>query len=283
MSDGKPEIFIVATPIGNIDDITYRAVKTLEKADIIAAEDTRNTGKLLSFLGISKKMISMHEHNESDKADYIIDLAQEGKIIAIVSDAGTPLISDPGFRLVEKGIERGIRFTPIPGVSALTTLVSVSGLATDKFAFFGFLPRKESARNRIFKELESANYPVMFFESPKRIVKTLSELIEKTGDRRGVLGREMTKLHEEIIRGNLSDIRAQLEEKDAIKGEISFLVQGGELEEEIGEDFDLREVVAEELERSNDKPKVIAKGIAEKYGFAKKDVYELILEIQGKK
>lgn len=283
MGEQRPEIYIVATPIGNIDDITFRAVKILKEVDLIAAEDTRNTGKLLSYLGISKKMISMHEHNESDKANYLIDLAMEGKKIAVVSDAGTPLISDPGFRLVKIGVERGVTFTPIPGVSALTALISVCGLATDKFAFYGFLPRKESLRNKIFEELKSLNFPVLFFESPKRIIKTLSEIIEKTGNRKGVLGREMTKLHEEIIRGSLSEIKGVLEKKDAVKGEISLLVQGGELKEEPDKDFNLRDVIADELKKSNEKPKIIAKKIAEKYGVGNKVVYELILEVQGKK
>ena len=281
MPVSKAEIFMVATPIGNLDDITYRAVKVLKDCDLIAAEDTRNTGKLLSLLGINKKMISMHEHNEDEKADYLLALALEGKKIAVVSDAGTPLISDPGFRLVEKGVKKGVVFVPVPGVSALTALVSVAGLSTDKFAFFGFLPRKESARNKVFKELESASYPVMFFESPKRIIRTLGEIIDKIGDRAGALGRELTKLHEEIIRGSLSQIKAALEKKDSVKGEICFLVNGGALKKE--EVYDLREVVLKELEYSNEKPKLTAKKIAEKYSLRKTDVYNLILEIQGKK
>lgn len=281
MNGSNPEIYVVATPIGNLEDITYRAVRILKECDIVAAEDTRNTGKLLSKLEISKKMISMHEHNEKEKADYLIDLAFQGKKIAVVSDAGTPLISDPGFRLVEKGVERGIRFVPVPGVSALTTLVCVAGLATDRFSFFGFIPRKASARERVYGDVELSVCPVIFYESPKRIIKTLGEMLEKIGDRKVSLGRELTKMHEEIIRGSLSEVIAKLEAKEAVKGEICFAVEGGAVKEE--KEVDILEIVKSRLETDDEKPKVLSKKIAEEYGFGNKEIYEIILKLKGKK
>jgi len=277
----EAEIFIVATPIGNLEDITLRGLRILKESDFIAAEDTRNTGKLLSKLEIKNKMISMHEHNEKEKADYIINLALQGNKIAVVSDAGTPLISDPGFRLIEKGLEKGIRFVPVPGVSALTALVSVSGMPSDRFAFFGFLPSKKSSRDKIFNDLVKADYPVLFYESPKRIIKTLNEIIEKTGNREGVLGRELTKMHEEVIRGSLLEIVSVLEQKVSVKGEISFMVQGGELKKE--NDLSIEEIVSSYPGLSDEKPKKTAEKIALEYNLRKKDVYEAILKFKGKK
>ncbi|MCB9481095.1 MAG: 16S rRNA (cytidine(1402)-2'-O)-methyltransferase [Desulfobacteraceae bacterium] len=275
-----PVIYIVATPIGNIDDITLRALKVLKSADLIAAEDTRKTGKLLSCLGIKSKMTSFHDHNENEKSDYIIDLTLQGKKVALVSDAGTPLISDPGFRLVEKASKKGIKLVPVPGASALTALVSVSGLATDRFAFFGFLPAKESSRNKILNDLINSDFPIMFYESPRRIIKTIDEIIEKTGDREAVLGRELTKIHEEILRGTLSAIRQILSDRESVKGEIALLVQGGKIN---SEEIDIYQVVKSELEKTSLKPKQTAEKIALEYNLKKNEVYEIILKIKGKK
>jgi 16S rRNA (cytidine1402-2'-O)-methyltransferase len=274
-------IYIVSTPIGNIEDITLRAIKILKNADIVAAEDTRKTGRLLSELQIKAKMTSFHEHNENEKSDYLIDLALLGKKIAVVSDAGTPLISDPGFPLVEKALKKGVKLVPVPGASALTALVSVAGLPTDRFAFFGFLPSKESSRNKILNDLENCSYPVMFYESPRRIIKTIDEIIKKTGDRKAVLGRELTKIYEEIIRGDLSEIKEILLARESVKGEIAILVQGGKNLE--NKDIDIKEVVAAELEKSKLKPKQTAEKIALEYNLKKNDIYEMILKIQGKK
>ncbi|MGM0419077.1 MAG: 16S rRNA (cytidine(1402)-2'-O)-methyltransferase, partial [Thermodesulfobacteriota bacterium] len=277
--ENEPEIFIVATPIGNLEDITLRGIRILKESDFIAAEDTRNTGKLLSKLEIKNKMISMHEHNEKEKADYIINLALEGNKIAVVSDAGTPLISDPGFRLIEKGLEKGIKFVPVPGVSALTALVSVSGMPSDRFAFFGFLPAKKSSRDKILNDLVKADYPVLFYESPKRIIKTLNEIIEKTGNRHGVLGRELTKMHEEVIRGDLSEIVSVLEQKVNVKGEISFMVQGGELKED--NNLSIEEILSSYPGLYDEKPKKTAEKIAHEFNLRKNDVYEAILKFKG--
>lgn len=276
-----PGIYIVATPIGNIDDITLRAIKVLKKADIIAAEDTRKTGKLLAELDIKAKMTSFHDHNENEKSDYLIDQALDGKIIAVVSDAGTPLVSDPGFKLVEKAFNKGVKLIPVPGASALTALVSVSGLPTDRFAFFGFLPSKESSRNKILGDLKNCDYPVMFYESPRRIIKTLDEIIEKIGDRDAVLGRELTKTHEEIIRGSLSCIRKDLFERESVKGEIALFVQGGITKNQ--NETDIVKIVESELEKTDLKPKQTAEKIALEYNFKKNEIYEIILKIQGKK
>ncbi|MDY0133093.1 MAG: 16S rRNA (cytidine(1402)-2'-O)-methyltransferase [Desulforegulaceae bacterium] len=277
MSD-EPVIYIVATPIGNIDDITLRAIKVLKNSDLIAAEDTRKTGILLSELGIKSKMTAFHDHNENEKSNYLIDQAIQGKKIAIVSDAGTPLVSDPGFRLVEKASNQGVRLIPVPGASALTALVSVSGLPTDRFAFFGFLPSKESSRNKILKDLENSDYPIMFYESPKRIIKTLDEIVLKTGDRDAVLGRELTKIHEEIIRGKLSEIKRILLSKNSVKGEIAIFIQGG-INKSMKE-IDLCKIVKSELEKSKLKPKLVAEKIALEYNLKKNDIYKVILELK---
>ncbi|MGE4518295.1 MAG: 16S rRNA (cytidine(1402)-2'-O)-methyltransferase [Desulfobacteraceae bacterium] len=277
----EPVIYIVATPIGNIEDITLRAIKILKNADLVAAEDTRKTGRLLSELEIKSKMTSFHDHNENEKADYLIDQALLGKVVAVVSDAGTPLVSDPGFRLVERASKKGVRLVPVPGASALTALVSVAGLPTDRFAFFGFLPSRESSRNKILRDLEDCDYPVMFYESPRRILKTLNEIIAKTGDRDAVLGRELTKIHEEIIRGKLSEIFEVLSGRESVRGEIAFLVQGGKNTE--NKDFDIYEVVSEELMKTKLRPKQTAEKIAIEYNLKKNDVYEIILKIKGKK
>jgi 16S rRNA (cytidine1402-2'-O)-methyltransferase len=226
-------------------------------------------------------MTSFHDHNENEKADYLIDQALLGKVVAVVSDAGTPLVSDPGFRLVERASKKGVRLVPVPGASALTALVSVAGLPTDRFAFFGFLPSRESSRNKILRDLEDCDYPVMFYESPRRILKTLNEIIAKTGDRDAVLGRELTKIHEEIIRGKLSEIFEVLSGRESVRGEIAFLVQGGKNTE--NKDFDIYEVVSEELMKTKLRPKQTAEKIAIEYNLKKNDVYEIILKIKGKK
>ncbi|PID78105.1 MAG: 16S rRNA (cytidine(1402)-2'-O)-methyltransferase [Deltaproteobacteria bacterium] len=274
------EVYIVATPIGNIEDITLRALRILKEVDLVAAEDTRNTQKLFSMLDINTKLTSLHEHNEKEKSAYLVELVLSGKKIAVVSDAGTPLVSDPGYRFIEEGLKKGIRFVPVPGVSAVTALASVSGFFAGKFAFFGFFPSKESLRNKVLDELENSDYPIMFFESPKRIVKTLGEIIEKKGDRKGVLGRELTKIYEEVIRGNLSEIIEILLEKEKIKGEICFFVEGGIKK---SQEIDLEKIIMDKLSSSKKKSREIAGEIAGEYNLKKNEIYNLILKVSGKK
>ena len=222
----KGDLFVVATPIGNMEDITLRALKILEKVDIIAAEDTRHTGKLLNHYNIKKKLVSYHEHNETLRSTYLLERLNNGESIAIVTDAGTPSVSDPGYRLIKKAIESGINIIPIPGVSAVTTAISAAGLPTDSFIFAGFLSRKKAKRIRQLKALGMEHSTIILYESPRRIINLMEDITGVMGNRYGVLAREMTKIHEEFIRGTMSEISYTLKERPSIKGECTLLVTG---------------------------------------------------------
>jgi 16S rRNA (cytidine1402-2'-O)-methyltransferase len=218
-------LYIVSTPIGNMEDITLRALRILKEVDLIAVEDTRRTGLLLKHFGIQAPLTSYFEGNELKKREFILSKLKEGKHIALVSDAGTPGISDPGFRLIQLAIESQIPIIPIPGPSAAITALSVSGLPTDAFFFEGFLPRKSKKRRDLLKQLEEVKETLIFYESPHRISETLQDILEILGDREIVLTRELTKAYEEIIRGKVSDIRDQIGEKK-LKGEITLVIEG---------------------------------------------------------
>ncbi|MCK4988264.1 MAG: 16S rRNA (cytidine(1402)-2'-O)-methyltransferase, partial [Desulfobacterales bacterium] len=209
----KGVLYVVATPIGNREDITLRALNILRDVDLIAAEDTRKTGNLLAHYQIKNRLISFHEHNEKKRTPEIIGKLLDGISIALVSNAGTPSISDPGYRLIEAAIANKITVSPIPGVSAATAAMSVSALPTDSFVFIGFLPRKKAKRQQFLNELAVEPRPVIFYESPKRILTLLEEIISCMGDRPAVLAREMTKLHEEFIRGSVSEILKTLKSR----------------------------------------------------------------------
>jgi 16S rRNA (cytidine1402-2'-O)-methyltransferase len=199
-------LYIVATPIGNLEDITLRAIRTLREVDLIACEDTRHTRKLLAHYDISNPTISYHEHNERERAPELIAHLESNHNVALVSDAGTPMVSDPGFRVVKMAIERRIRIVPVPGASALIAALSASGLPTDEFLFAGFLPPKRLQRRARLASLKSLDATLVFYESPRRIRKTISDALDALGDRPSVIARELTKLHEEFIRGMLSAI-----------------------------------------------------------------------------
>ena len=221
MSD-KGHLFVVGTPIGNLEDITLRAISTLQNVDLILAEDTRNSKKLLSAHNIDTKMMSYHEHSNEKETKRIISLLLDGKNLALISDAGTPTISDPGYGLIRDCIKKEIKIIPIPGASAITTAMSVSGLPSDSFTFFGFLPQKKGRIKKI-KELLKVDNTIILFESPFRLEKTLNQLKEYLGNRSVVVGRELTKLHEEIIRGNLEDVIKYFS-KSKVKGEIVIMI-----------------------------------------------------------
>src|SRR5581483_7778306 len=189
-------LFIVATPIGNLEDITHRAVRVLRTVDVIACEDTRQTRKLLDHYGIEKPLVSYHEHNEQGRADELIRDLEAGKNIALVSDAGTPLIADPGYRIVQRARATGITVTPIPGPSAILAALSASGLPTDAFEFRGFFPAKHGARQRLLGEIQDSTSTQVFYEAPHRIIETLHDIEEVLRDRPVVVGRELTKIHE---------------------------------------------------------------------------------------
>ncbi len=218
----KGHLFVVGTPIGNLEDITLRAITTLKEVSIILAEDTRNSKKLLSRHGIKTKMKSYHEHSSEKEIKKVINFLLDGKNLALISDAGTPTISDPGYGLLRECIKQKIKVIPIPGASAITTAISVSGLPSDSFSFHGFLPQKKGRLKKI-KELVDINNTIILFESPYRLEKTLTQLLEHLGNRTVVVGRELTKLYEEIIRGNLKDILEYFS-KSKVKGEIVIMI-----------------------------------------------------------
>ena len=222
----KGKLYIVSTPIGNLEDITNRAVKTLKEVDIIACEDTRVTKKLLNYLSVNKPLQSYHEHNETKKS---IELASEllkGKNIALVSDAGTPGISDPGYRLIKLASENEIEILTIPGPCAATSALSISGLPTSSFTFIGFAPRTEKKRKDFLEEIKNYPQTIIFYESPYRVLKTLNAVLQVFGDRNCSLSRELTKIYEETIRGKLSEVISILEKKEKIKGEFTIVVEG---------------------------------------------------------
>src|SRR5678815_4209387 len=225
MSSTMPgTLYLVATPIGNLADITHRALQVLSDVDLIACEDTRHTHKLLNHYGISTKTISYHEHNEQQRAAELIDRLKQGTNIAVVSDAGTPSISDPGFRLVRAAIENDIPIIPVPGPSALITALIAAGLPTDEFFFAGFLPSRTNARRARLTELQSIPGTLIFYEAPHRLAQTLADAYQILGEREAVVARELTKLHEEIRRGLLSKLTADYAEKTDIRGEIVVLI-----------------------------------------------------------
>jgi 16S rRNA (cytidine1402-2'-O)-methyltransferase len=274
-------LYVVATPIGNRDDITLRALKVLEKADLVAAEDTRNTRKLLTFHNIKNQFISYHEHNEKRRTPVLIDKIKAGSSVAVVSNAGTPTVSDPGYQLIKAAVENGIRVIPIPGVSAVIAALSVSAVPTDSFVFIGFPARKKGKRLNLLKELANEGRSLIFYESPKRILTLLEELIITLGDRHGVLAREITKLHEEFIRGLLSEIIDSLKARSDIKGECTLIVMGTAKNESVAPET-IRLEIQKRLTEKDTKISSIAKDIAGKYPVSKSKVYAEALKIRKK-
>ena len=222
-NDSPGTLYLVATPIGNLADITHRALDVLRNVSLIACEDTRHTRKLLQHYGLSTKTISYHEHNEQQRAQELVGKLQQGDDIAVVSDAGTPSISDPGFRLVRAAIENDIPVVPVPGPSALISALIAAGLPTDEFFFGGFLPAKSNARRSRLTELKSVPGTLVFYEAPHRLSETLIDALEILGEREAVVARELTKLHEEIKRGRLSEL-AQHYSTEEPRGEIVLLI-----------------------------------------------------------
>lgn len=220
----KGKLFIISTPIGNLEDFTYRAVKTLKEVDLIAAEDTRRTKKLLSHYDIHNPIISYHDHNKIGVSKKLLNLLISGKNVGLVSDAGTPCISDPGFYLIRKILESNIELISIPGPSAVLAALIVSGLPTDRFVFEGFLPSRKGKRKKKLEDLSMDPRTLVFFESPHRIASTLEEIYSIFGDRKVVIAREMTKMYEEIIRFHLEDIDST--KLKGLKGEITLIVEG---------------------------------------------------------
>jgi len=217
-----PTLYVVATPIGNLEDISLRALRTLKEVQLIAAEDTRKTKRLLTTYDIKTPMTSYYEHNKMTKLDYILGRLAEGDV-ALVSEAGTPGISDPGYELIVAAIQRGIPIVPIPGPSVITTALTISGLPTDKYVYLGFLPRKASGRRRLLESIVNESSTIIVLESPHRLLATLNDMLLTLGDRRIAVNRELTKVHEEVFRGRISQA---IEHFTELKGEFTLVIEG---------------------------------------------------------
>lgn len=217
-------LYLIATPIGNLEDITHRAVRLLGEVEVIACEDTRHTKKLLNHYGINTRTISYHEHNERERSSELIERLASGADVAVVSDAGTPGISDPGFRLARIAIDSGVQVVPVPGASALISALVASGLPTDEFFFGGFLPARSGARRARLSELRSLPATLIFYEGPHRIAATLKDALEILGERQAVVARELTKMHEEIVRGSLSELTARFSSPESARGEMVLII-----------------------------------------------------------
>lgn len=276
----KGVLYVVATPIGNRDDITLRALDILQMVDLIAAEDTRKSGRLLAHHGIKKQLTAYHEHNEKKKAPQLIGKLLDGTSIALISNAGTPSVSDPGFRLIAAAIENMIRVTPIPGVTAATAALSVSGLPTDTFMFVGFAPKKKGKRIALLKTLGDQPGTLIFYESPKRIASLMEDIISCLGDRNAMLAREMTKLHEEFLRGRLTHILKTVEARPMVRGECTLLLAGCDSIKEVDMQK-LRNILKAALENQTGSLSEIARTVARKYDLPKKTVYDMALEVRG--
>lgn len=271
-------LYVVATPLGNRDDITLRALNVLRDVDLIAAEDTRKTRSFLALHAIKNNLISYHEHNETERTPTLVAKLQQGASLALVSNAGTPTVSDPGYRLIEAALQSNLSVTPIPGVSAATAALSVAGLPTDSFVFAGFLAKKKAKRLRQLSELASEPRTLILYESPRRILALISEILAVMGDRPGMLAREMTKLHEEFVRGRLSEIAARLKDRAAVKGECTLLVAGGEMAQH--HPWPMVEQQIEAAVASGQQSlSTIAREIAAQTGIAKNKLYTAALKI----
>jgi len=271
----KGALYIVATPIGNLEDITLRAIRVLKAVQIIAAEDTRRTRKLLGAYQIGTPMTSLHDHIEDKKSSMLISKINEGMDVAIVSDAGTPGISDPGYVLVSKAIAEGIKVIPVPGASAVITALSVSGLPMDAFAFYGFLPSRSGKRKQFLSALMDETKTLVFYESPKRLTKSLCDISEVFGDRNVVVSREMTKVFEEIMRGTVGEVLSQLQGR-VVKGEVTLVIGG---KEEVSSSLSDDEILAKfkQLWKSSDSSRRdIIEKLAKELGIPKKRVYRLV-------
>lgn len=270
-------LYIVATPIGNLEDITLRALRVLKEVDLIAAEDTRQTLKLLNHYEINKPLISYHRHNEETKSEILIEKLRNGENIALVSDAGTPGICDPGEEVIKKAIEDNIEVIPIPGACAMINALIVSGISTKEFEFLGFLPLNKKLRRQKLKEIENSSKTIIIYEAPHKMKTTLGDLKEILKDRKIVLARELTKIHEEFIRKSIDEL---LSEIDTIKGEMILIIEGNKIDTEECKNFD--EISLEDhyklYEEKGLNKKEIIKQIAKDRNVNKNEIYMYFLE-----
>ena len=271
-------LYVTATPIGNLDDLTPRAAQTLASVDLVAAEDTRHTRRLLSHIGANPAVMALHDHNEQQVVDTLIEALESGKDVALVSDAGTPLVSDPGYRLVRAVQEAGITVVPVPGVSAVTAALSVAGLPTDRFCFEGFTPHKRAARRSFLQNLAREPRSMVFFESVHRIGESLSDMVEAFGaDREAFIGRELTKLHEQCIRQPLGELARLAQSGEIVgKGEFVVVIAGApQVDASLAEAERLLRLLLDKVSARE-----AARIAAEYTGLKKNALYDRILEIR---
>jgi len=273
-------LYIVPTPIGNLEDITFRAVRVLKEVDLIAAEDTRHTQVLLNHYDIRTSVTSYHEHNERGKARELVEQLRQGRSIALLSDAGTPMISDPGYRLVVEAIRAGVQVIPLPGPSAVTAALSAAGLPTDRFGFEGFLPAKKSERRSALEALKKDTKTLVFYEAPHRLKETLADMAEIFGDREVAIGREISKVHEEFLRGALRGILATVEQQ-TVRGEITLVVQGATSGAPVSEEGVISEI--RQLAENGMRVKEISELVGAHHGISKREVYRLALRVKNLK
>lgn len=277
-------LYLVPTPIGNLADITQRALRVLGEVDFIACEDTRHTRKLLNHYGIKTRTISYHEHNEHERAEEFADLLKAGKNLALVSDAGTPLINDPGFRLVRLAVASGLEVVSLPGPSALVTALAGSGLATDEFFFGGFLPARSAGRRARLEELRGIPATLIFYEAPHRIAAALSDAREILGERQAVVARELTKLHEEFARGRLSELAQKFSSPESARGEMVLIIDRTVIPDEAGKEqtvASVSELVAQ-LEQSGLDHRAALKKAARELGIPRAEAYRRLLAERGR-
>ena len=272
-------LYLIATPIGNLEDITHRAVRLLGEVDVIACEDTRHTKKLLNHYDIKTRTISYHEHNERERSMELIERLKSGADVAVVSDAGTPAISDPGFRLARLAIDCDVQVVPVPGASALISALVASGLPTDEFFFGGFLPARSGARRARLAELRSLPATLIFYEGPHRIAATLKDAQEILGERQAVVARELTKMHEEIARGSLSELAARFSAPESARGEMVLIIDRTVMpNENVGKQSDASiSVLVTEYEANGINHRAALKRAARELGLSRDEAYRRLV------
>jgi 16S rRNA (cytidine1402-2'-O)-methyltransferase len=276
-----PALYIVSTPIGNLGDFSRRAVEALRAADVILAEDTRRSLVLLRHYGIEGRLISAHEHNEAARSRLVVELLLEGKNVALVSDAGTPILSDPGARLVQSAVDAGFDVIPIPGASALLAALVGAGLSADRFTFYGFLPRKGGDRTRLLAELTASPYTSIVYESPNRVLALVHDLLETAEPaRRIVVAREITKLHEEFYRATLGEAALHFEGRE-VRGEVVVLLEGNPAPVEQGGDRSVARTVAEALLAHDVPASAVAKELRSRLDIPRNEAYQLVQELSS--
>lgn len=277
-------LYLVATPIGNLEDITQRALRVLREVDLVACEDTRHTRTLLNHYGIRTKTVSYHEHNERERATELALMLRDGASLAVVSDAGTPGISDPGFRLVNDALNAGARVVPVPGPTAFVAALVASGLATDEFFFGGFLPARSLQRRARLMDVRQLNSTLIFYEAPHRIGQTLADAREILGEREAAVARELTKLHEEIARGRLSELAARFSVEDAARGEMVLLIDRAQIQSEEDESTAETDIAARvhALEEEGLDNRAALKRVARELGLSRSEAYRRLVVAREK-